>query len=441
MPSFDDNQSKFDADSDGNPVNPPNLIELVEIKDDSQDQGQISSQLDDTLNKKSPIKPSDQNNVSPQSSLNKSLTDQDSEKSLLAHSVQSSKKQEEKLIQDRLESRRSEDKKNTDKLSDQTNILDKSSHHFESSHAVSNLDHQANSKSKNKIFFSIIKIILFIIGGFVFVYMFLNFPALIKRFQFSYEKQTGKIPEVLKIIPPATNQDLLFLSTVSMYETPSQELEKPKYPTKKDLGLEDLTNNEIVIPKIDVRAPMIWDSPVDEATMMENLKHGVVHYKGAAKPGEKSEDGEGNVFISGHSSYYWWDDGKYKTVFVNLDQMNIGDEVGVGYDDYIYIYKVFEKIIVSPDEVSVINQDTDKHIMSIMTCWPIGTDSKRLIVKAELIAKGTDLPQELHDDIMIKDELPAQDTSTEDQDSYLRPDIILPKSHDPNIIDILPWYW
>ena len=238
-------------------------------------------------------------------------------------------------------------------------------------------------------FWLIFKITLFIIAGFIFVYAFLNAPAIYKKLVYNYQKNTGQKPEVQTIIPTQVNQQLLFLDTVTNY-APKKVEEKPKLPSKEELGLKDLGNDELYIPKLDIKAPIVWDSPVDEDTMLNNLKLGLVHYKGTTKPGEKAEDGEGNVFISGHSSYYWWDDGKYKTIFANLDQLNKGDQIGIGYKDLVYVYKVFDKFEVDPSETSVLKQDTDKPILSLMTCVPVGTNLRRLIVKAELIARGTD---------------------------------------------------
>lgn len=251
------------------------------------------------------------------------------------------------------------------------------------------------SRETKKINYKIvITFILFAIFSLVFVYSFLNFPAIMAKINYWYKVKTGKKNFIQKIIPDSSNKDLLFLSLVTHYAPPEKK-DNPILPTKEALGVKDLSNDQIYIPRIDVRASVVWDSPVDEATMLSNLKHGVVHYKGASHPGEDALDGsgKGNVFISGHSSYYWWDDGKYKTIFANLNNVEPQDEIAIGYKDYVYIYKIFEKTIVSPQETSVVKQDTDKHIITLMTCYPVGTNAKRLIVKAELVAKGTDLPQ------------------------------------------------
>jgi len=249
---------------------------------------------------------------------------------------------------------------------------------------ISSSEPKKKSVVKLIVFWLIFSVIIFPV-----FYVILNFPALWSKLTFFYKQKNNQKPAAQKIIPANSDEELLFLQTVMQY-IPTNTL-----PTKKDLGLENLGNDRLSIPKLDIGANIVWDSPVDEPTMLENLKHGVVHYQGTAKPGEKAQDGEGNVFISGHSSYYWWDDGKYKTVFVNLDALEPGDQAAIGYKDDVYVYKVVGKeIINNPDDENevkrVLAQNTSKPTLSLMTCVPVGTNAKRLIVKLELIAHGTD---------------------------------------------------
>lgn len=255
-----------------------------------------------------------------------------------------------------------------------------------------------DKQSKSKVW-SIFKMISILLGIFIFIYLFLNFPAIVKRLSYYYQKSTGSKPAVQTIVPDTVNKNLLFLDTVTNYapEKDNTKNVERNIPSKNDLGLSGLENDQLWVPKIDVKAPIVWDSPVDEATMLNNLKYGVVHYKGTTKPGEVADDGKGNVFISGHSSYYWWDDGKYKTVFANLDQLNEGDEIAIGYEDIAYVYKVVEKKEVDPNDVSVLAQNTEKPTLSLMTCVPVGTNLRRLIIKAELMARASDDPSKVQE--------------------------------------------
>ena len=143
----------------------------------------------------------------------------------------------------------------------------------------------------------------------------------------------------------------------------------------------------IIIPKISINVPIvrmedkymsddIWGKFEKEVQLA--LKNGVIHYPGTSVPGRN-----GNAFFTGHSSYYPWDNGRYKEVFVNLDKLDVGDIYYVYYKQKKYTYMVKEVKEVSPDKVSVLSQPKNKKLSTLMTCWPPGTTLKRLIVISE----------------------------------------------------------
>ena len=150
------------------------------------------------------------------------------------------------------------------------------------------------------------------------------------------------------------------------------------------------TDNRLVIPKLGKSVPLVnmttehiegenWAEL--EKQIQEGLREGVVHYPGTAIPGQT-----GNVFITGHSSYYPWDPGKFKDVFAVLNQLEAGDEYYVYYDQQKFVYKVREVYEVTPDNVNVLQQPHDKKISTLMTCTPVGTALRRLIVRAEQVS-------------------------------------------------------
>jgi LPXTG-site transpeptidase (sortase) family protein len=93
--------------------------------------------------------------------------------------------------------------------------------------------------------------------------------------------------------------------------------------------------------------------------------------------------------MSGHSSNYVWAKGGYNYVFKELNNLENGDIVKfkiVQKNGRIinFKYKVSEKFITTPDDAKIF-EETTKPILTLSTCWPLGTNFKRLIVKAELI--------------------------------------------------------
>jgi len=152
-------------------------------------------------------------------------------------------------------------------------------------------------------------------------------------------------------------------------------------------------SNRLIIPKIGKNIPIVrlkgdFNTLDDvqlvgreiEGAIQDALTGGVIHYPGTAAPGQY-----GNFFVTGHSSYYPWAPGEYKDVFALLGKLEIGDEYFIFYDQKKYGYRVFDKYEVSPEAVEVLAQPKDRKVSTLMTCTPVGTAIRRLIIKAELI--------------------------------------------------------
>jgi sortase A len=111
-----------------------------------------------------------------------------------------------------------------------------------------------------------------------------------------------------------------------------------------------------------------------EGVKQKDLKFGAGHIPGTALPGEI-----GNCAIAGHRNYTF---GSY---FNRLDEVVIGDKVTVVFNKKNYTYEVYEKLVVLPEDTSVLNKnDTDK-ILTLITCTPIRIATHRLILHAILV--------------------------------------------------------
>lgn len=145
-------------------------------------------------------------------------------------------------------------------------------------------------------------------------------------------------------------------------------------------------DNRIVIPRIEENIPIVEvaDEKVIysqrlqdiEDSIQEALRDGVVRYPGTARPGE-----QGNVFITGHSSFYLTSPGEYKDVFALLHKVQLDDEIVIYYNQRRFKYKVTEIKTVKPNQVEILKQTND-YRLTLMTCTPIGTNLKRLVVTA-----------------------------------------------------------
>lgn len=142
---------------------------------------------------------------------------------------------------------------------------------------------------------------------------------------------------------------------------------------------------KLIIPKINVDAPVVYDVPsLEENLIQSKLQDGVVHYP---IPGANSMPGQiGNTVILGHSSNDVFDNGNYKFVFVQLDKLVKGDTFYLNYQGTRYTYSVTEKKVIDPTEVGELVINTDKPLATLVTCTPPGTALKRLVVIAEQIS-------------------------------------------------------
>lgn len=164
------------------------------------------------------------------------------------------------------------------------------------------------------------------------------------------------------------------------------ELQKKKIPI---LDIEVMpTDNRIVIPRINQNIPIVnvssenlvkkdWNAL--EKDMQSSLKDGVVHYPGTALPGQN-----GNIAITGHSSYFPWDPGRFKDVFALLHEVQKGDKIVVYYSQEKYTYEVDEIKIVKPNNIDILKQ-TPGDQLTLITCTPVGTNLNRLVVIAKLV--------------------------------------------------------
>lgn len=158
-------------------------------------------------------------------------------------------------------------------------------------------------------------------------------------------------------------------------------------------------NDILLIPKLNLRAPIVTlptDSLIREdwKQLEEDIQHGleggVVHYPGTAEPGQA-----GNFFVTGHSSYFPWAAGNYKSVFARLGELNVGDEYWVyhGGDKYRYVIESKKEIV--PSDVAVLDQPIGKRISTLMTCTPVGTTLRRLILTSVEVDAITGEPMDV----------------------------------------------
>lgn len=193
-----------------------------------------------------------------------------------------------------------------------------------------------------------------------FIFFILNFPSYEKIIKYRLNPQSFSanygVSEELKLQDQAKQTE-------------------PNKPTEKTAKLYKLEDNHIYIEKIGVNAPISWDA--SEGEIMDKLQEGVAHVAGTGKPGEDLD-----AVITGHSSNYWWKKGDYNSVFALLPSIDKGEKIVLSAHGKIYRYEVTDKKEVSKKDLQDYISNKDKGLV-LMTCIPVGTNLKRLLVFAK----------------------------------------------------------
>lgn len=161
-----------------------------------------------------------------------------------------------------------------------------------------------------------------------------------------------------------TEWDNLPKDTVSVSSTSENDsnAKKKLQPTAID-GLH--VYGTISIAKIDLREPMV------EGATPASLKVGSGIVVPGRMPGEL-----GNFVLASHRSLTF---GRH---FNRLDELTAGDKIQLETAEQTYTYTVQSKSVVTPEDLSVLDQNLHARELTLITCEPIDTATHRLIVKA-----------------------------------------------------------
>jgi sortase A len=129
----------------------------------------------------------------------------------------------------------------------------------------------------------------------------------------------------------------------------------------------------LTIPKVGV------DVAIVEGVGVPDLKKGPGHYPKTPLPGQP-----GNTAIAGHRT-------TYGAPFYHLDGVAKGDLIYITTHTGRYQYQVVSQSVVAPSDVSVIEPTKDNRL-TLTTCTPRFSASKRLIVVASLMGTASAPP-------------------------------------------------
>jgi LPXTG-site transpeptidase (sortase) family protein len=153
------------------------------------------------------------------------------------------------------------------------------------------------------------------------------------------------------------------ISDVYGDDTFSRNVEEKFYP------------EEIIIPTINLQAPVILAGDGNENYLQKLLEKGVIYLAGSSALNEK-----GVGVIMGHSSAYPWYQGQYGSIFALLDKLSIGDEIIIKAKNKRFLYQVLEKEIKAPKDL-LFEKSDNQSILYLVSCWPVNTAWKRIVIK------------------------------------------------------------
>lgn len=215
-------------------------------------------------------------------------------------------------------------------------------------------------------------------------FVIMNWGAIMQNITWEISKFTGKTDQANALYTlveekkPTAQEPLPLVKTVVQSNAQIPNLGMTVAPPDTRLIIPRINRN---VPVINVTTESLitkdWEKL--ETEMQEALRFGVIHYPGTARPGQ-----QGNVVITGHSSYLPWDPGRFKDVFAVLHDVRESDKILLYYNQQQYIYEVTSIKKVWPSELEVLKPSIENKL-TLITCTPVGTNLKRLIVEAKLI--------------------------------------------------------
>jgi len=156
---------------------------------------------------------------------------------------------------------------------------------------------------------------------------------------------------------------------VDLTETAPVGAEATNTEDNNSISVEEIINL-LVIPKIGVRIPIVEGS--DESA----LEYGAWRLPESSTPDQRS-----NTAIAAHRFKYV---PPHEQTFYLLDKLVEGDTFQVLWGKKEYRYRVISSSVVAENAIEVI-EPTSTPTVTLITCSPLFSDEKRLVVQGELM--------------------------------------------------------
>ncbi len=118
------------------------------------------------------------------------------------------------------------------------------------------------------------------------------------------------------------------------------------------------------------------DLPVYHGTSDETLLRGAGHLEGSSLP----VGGAGtHTVVTAHRGL------AEATMFNNLPDLEVGDRFSFEVFNEVYVYEVFSKRTVEPEDTDSLRPEGDRDLATLVTCSPLGVNTHRMLVTGERV--------------------------------------------------------
>lgn len=179
------------------------------------------------------------------------------------------------------------------------------------------------------------------------------------------------------IMPPP---EVVAEALARVFQPPAVPAPPPPTPSEPAIATRD-AGNWIRIPALSLAAPLAAPASMESEEVLRALQVGVVRYANGVEPGQP-----GVLAIAGHSTGEPWK-GRYRFTFLNARKLQPGDEILVDHAGFRYTYRVSGSRIVDPRATPVLESAAERPQLALITCWPLWTQARRLVVDAALVGK------------------------------------------------------
>lgn len=235
--------------------------------------------------------------------------------------------------------------------------------------------YKKNGGKSRKVFLRALGVLS--IGSGILLLLYFFFPILSYHFflkaAFANDATSLEVPIPKREVAKDSGDSSLIQAGVDAFTMDSTDA-RTWYPgVETSVKKNEISGYTLSIPAIDLKDAKVSTTDYD-------LSSHLVQYYGTITPPKK-----GTTVIYGHSTLpQLFNPKDYKTIFANLHKIEVGDEIRINVNDAEVVYKIYEKIITTPDDTSVFTQNYDSSYITLVTCTPPGTTWKRLIIKAKI---------------------------------------------------------